>query len=160
MNRSDRAHISSKATTIRRLSSGSYLCSLVPALLVLAFIWPFSGGKDVQMTAGELNPAARATIHLHVGDNNNTELDIKAESLAAPSALTPPKTAYVVWIDPPDAAPQNHGQITVSKDQKAELKTATPYKRFKIYITAENQARIQSPEGPTILSADVTEGKK
>jgi len=111
------------------------------------------------MIAGSSNPAARCTVHLHVGDNGNTELDMKAESLPAPSALTPPKNAYLVWIQPPDAGPQNLGRITPGKDQKAELKTATPYKRFKIFITAEDQAQMQSPEGTTVLSADVTEGK-
>jgi hypothetical protein len=159
MRKTAQSPLSSTTTTLQRRNSGSYFFSFAPALLLLAFVWPFSGGKDVQMIAGPSNPAARCTVHLHVGDNKNTELDMKAESLAAPSALTPPKNAYVVWIQPPDAGPQNLGQITPDKDQKAELKTATPYKRFKIFVTAEDQAQIQSPEGVTILSADVTEGK-
>ena len=159
MNKINQTHSNSALTPSRRIGSGTYLFSFAPALLFLAFIWPFSGGRDVKMMAGELNPAARCTIHLHMGDNGNTELDMKAESLAAPSALTPPKNAYVVWIQPPDGPPQNHGQITIGKDQKAELKTATPYKRFKVFITAEDQAQLQAPEGPTILSADVAEGR-
>ena len=134
------------------------LFSFAPALLLLAFVWPF-GGKDVEMMAGNLNPAARGTIHLHTGDNGNTEMDVKTDSMAPPSSLSPPKNAYVVWIQPPDDAPQNLGQMTVDKDQKAGLKTATAYKRFKLFITAEDQAQLKSPEGPTILSADVAEGK-
>jgi hypothetical protein len=160
MNKTDHTRLSPATTPLRRFGSGSYFFSFAPALLLLAFAWPFSGGKDVQMIAGESNPAARCTIHLHVGDNDNTELEMKAESLAAPSALTPPKNAYVVWIQRAGEAPQNHGQITVGKDQKAGLKTETPYKRFKIFITAEDQAQMQTPEGPTVLSADVAEGKK
>jgi hypothetical protein len=155
----NQTRVSPAITPLRRFSSGSYFFSFAPALLFFALIWPFSGGKDVQMMAGESNPAARGTIHLHVGDNGNTELDMKAESLAAPSALTPSKNAYVVWIEPAGEAPQNHGQISPDKNQKAELKTATPYKRFKVFITAEDQAQIQMPEGPKILSADVAEGK-
>jgi hypothetical protein len=143
----------------RNLSSGKYLFSFAPALLLLAFIWPFSGGKDVELLAGPSNPAARCTVHLHVGDNGNTEMDIKAESLAAPSALTPPKNAYVVWVQPPDSDPQNMGQITPDKDQKAELKTVTPSKRFKVFVTAEDQAQVKTPEGQTILSGEVTERK-
>lgn len=143
----------------RKLSSGKYLFSFAPTLLLLAFIWPFSGGKDVELVAGPTNPAARGTIHVHVGDNGNTEMDIKAESLAAPSALTPPKNAYVVWIQPPDAEPHNLGQISPDSNQKAELKTETPNKRFKIFITAENQAQVRNPEGPTVLSGEVTENK-
>ena len=146
-------------TPSRRFLSGGYYFSFAPALFLLAFVWPFSGGKDVQMLAGATNPAARGTVHLHVGDNKNTEMDLKAESLPAASALTPSKNAYVVWIQPPDSGPQNLGQITPDKDQKAGLKTATTYKRFKIFITAEDRAQMQSPEGPTILSADVAEGK-
>ncbi len=143
----------------RNHNSGTYLFSFAPALLLLALVWPFSGGKDVQMVAGPSNPAARCTIHLHVGDNGNTEMDMKAESLAPPSALTPPKNAYLVWIQPPDAEPHNLGQIAPDKNEKAELKTETPNKRFKIFITAENQAQVKSPEGPTVLSGDVTENK-
>jgi hypothetical protein len=152
--------VSPAITSLRRFNSGNYFYSFAPALLLLAFVWPFSGGKDVQMMAGKSNPAARGTIHLHVGDNGNTELDLKADSLASPSALNPPKNSYVVWIQSPGEAPQNHGQITIDNDQKAELKTATPYKRFKIFVTAEDQPQMQTPEGPTVLSADVAEGKK
>ena len=159
MNKIDQTRLIPSTKPSRSFSSGSYFFSFAPALLLFAFIWPFSGGKDVQMIAGPTNPAARCTVHLHVGDNGNTELDMKAESLAAPSALTPPKNAYIVWIQPPDAGVQNLGQISPGKDQKAELKTATPYKRFKIFITAEDQAQLQAPEGNTILSADVREGK-
>jgi len=159
MNKIDKTRLNSANTASRRLGSGSYFFSFAPMLFVLAFVWPFSGGKDVQMMAGEGNPAARGTIHLHVGDNGNTEINLKADSLASPSALTPPKNAYVVWIQSPDEAPQNKGQIIIDKNQKAEMKTATPFKRFRVFITAEDQAQMQTPEGPTVLSADVAEGK-
>jgi hypothetical protein len=159
MNMTNQTRVSPAITPLRRFGSGSYLFSFAPALLFFAFVWPFSGSKDVQMMAGQSNPAARGTIHLHVGDNGNTELDLKADSLASPSALTPSKNAYVVWIQSPDEAPQNHGQITIDKNQKAELKTVTPYKRFRVFITAEDQPQMQAPEGPTVLSADVAEGK-
>ena len=160
MHKIDQTRVSPASATLRRFNSGGYFFSFAPVLLYLAFVWPFSGGKDVQMMSGESNPAARCTIHMHVGDNGNTELDMKADSLASPSALTPPKNAYVVWIQSPDQAPQNHGQITIDKNQKAELKTATPYKRFRVFITAEDRAQMPAPEGPTVLSADVAEGKK
>ena len=159
MSKTDQRGLITSSKQSRNISSGGYLFSFAPVLLLLAFVWPFSGGKDVEMMAGPSNPAARCTVHLHVGDNGNTEMDMKAESLAAPSALTPPKNAYVVWIQPPDSDPQNMGQITPDKNQKAELKTVTPSKRFKIFVTAEDQAQVKSPEGQTVLSGDVTEGK-
>ena len=143
----------------RRSVAGVRLYSFAPAFLFLAFIWPFSGSKDVRMMAGESTPAARCDIHLHIGGNGNTELDMKADALNPPSALTPPKNAYVVWIQPPGEGVQNLGQISVDKNQKAELKTETAYKRFKIFVTAENEAQLKEPEGPTILSADVAENR-
>jgi len=159
MYKTNQTSSTSTKTPSHRYLCGGYYFSFAPVLLLFAFVWPFSGGKDVQMLAGEANPAARGTVHLHVGDNKNTEMDLKAESMPAASALTPSRNAYIVWIQPPDSGPQNLGQITPDKDQKAELKTQTTYKRFKIFITAEDQAQLQSPQGPTILSADVTEEK-
>lgn len=142
-----------------KFTSGSYFFSFAPTLLAFLFIWPFSGGKDVEMVAGPTNPAARCTVHVDVGDNGNTKLDMKAQSLAPPSAQSPPKNAYVVWIQPPDSDPQNMGQISPDNDQKAELKTVTSNKRFKIFITAEDQAQLKAPEGQTILSAEITENQ-
>lgn len=109
--------------------------------------------------AGELTPAAHCTVHITVGNDQNTELDISADSLAPPSSLTPPRNVYVVWLQPPGKNPQNHGQLAVDKNEKAELKTETPFKRFKVFITAEDQAQLSLPEGPTVLSADVTAKK-
>jgi hypothetical protein len=132
------------------------LFSFTPALLFLALIWPF-GGKDVEMVAGTDNPAARCTVHVDKGGNGNTEMNLKAQSMASPSSLSPAKSVYVVWVQPPGEDAQNLGQLKVSKDQRGEIKTATPYKRFKVFITAEDKAQIKEPEGPTILSGEVTE---
>ena len=137
--------------------SSVHFYSFAPILLGLALVWPFGGGKDVRMLAGSLDPAARCNIHVKGGDSGNTALDMKAESLAAPSALNPPKNAYVVWLQPPDQDAQNIGQLTVGSDEKGELKTVTSFKRFHVFVTAENQAQLHQPEGPVVLSADVAE---
>jgi len=137
----------------------NYLVFL-PAVLCLAFIWPFNGGgeKKIQMMAGNETPAAQATVTAQTGGNNNTELNIKVRELALPSSLTPPENVYVVWVQPPGQSPKNLGELKVDNKQNGNLHSETPYKRFTIFITAEKDAQIQEPQGPRVLSADVARG--
>jgi hypothetical protein len=143
------------ATANSRLS----LLGVMPLALFLAF-WPFSyfgmGGRKVQMTAGPKTPAARATVVIKATKNSNEKLDVKAKSLARPSALNPPAAAYVVWIQPAGQRPQNMGELTVGNNRHAQLKTQTPFKRFKIFVTAQNNPQATTPSGTQILVANVS----
>jgi hypothetical protein len=133
--------------------------SFVLAPLVLgAMLWPFPSAKKVPMVAGHETPAAHGTIMVKDTDNNNAKLDIKVQSLAEPTALTPPKNAYVVWIQPQGEQPQNQGELKVNDKQEGELHTVTPYQRFKVFITAEQNAQAKTPSGPQVLTADVSQG--
>ncbi|HEX3661033.1 MAG TPA: hypothetical protein VHU89_06355 [Acidobacteriaceae bacterium] len=135
------------------------LASAAPMIVCLAFIWPFGGGgRTVHMMAGNVTPAPQGTVQVKTGNNGNTTLDVKARALAPPSSLTPAENAYVLWIQPPDQAAQNQGRIKVDSSENAELQTRTPYKRFKVFITAEENAKAQTPMGPKVLSADVSRG--
>lgn len=133
--------------------------AFLPAVLCLALFWPFGGGgKKVQMMAGKDTPAARGTVIVDTGKNGNTALDIKAQSLAPPSALKPAENVYVVWVQSPGEAPKNLGQLMVNPDESAELKTKTPYKRFEVFITAEGTAQVEEPQGTQVLSATISRG--
>lgn len=158
--------ISSEIVVRHRRTSGRraflYRPGVLPSLLPLvlfAFIWPFGGGgRKVHMMAGSATPAAQGTVTIQTGNNGNTTLDLKVQALAAPSSLSPAANVYVVWIQPPDQNPQNHGQLSVNQSEDGELHTKTPYKRFKVFVTAEQNARIQEPTGPRVLQADVSQG--
>ena len=129
-----------------------------PLILALALFWPFGGGgQKVHMTAGKETPGAQGTVQVQRGDknSNNSKLDIKVDSLAKPSALTPPRNNYVVWIEPEGQSPKNQGELRVNENQKGELKAVTPYKRFKVFITAEESPTPQQPTGPQVLTAQV-----
>lgn len=133
--------------------------ALLPAVLCLALIWPFGGGwKSAKMMAGTVTPGAQGTVRFRTGSNDNTELDIKTSALAPPSSLTPPKNIYVVWLQPPGEDAKDLGALKVGSDEQGELKTVTPNKRFKVFITAEQNGNLKEPEGPIVLSADVTQG--
>lgn len=137
--------------------SNRHFAARMPAVLCLALIWPFGGGwKTVNLMAGANTPAAQGIVKYKTSGNGNTELQIETRSLAPPSSLTPPENAYVAWIHPPGQAIQNLGQLKVNGKEQADLDTETAYKRFHIFITAEQDAQMQQPEGPTVLSADVS----
>jgi len=137
----------------QRLSS--HFFSISPAILLFALIWPFGGGKKVPMMAGTGNPAARGMVILKSGDNGNRAIEIKASSLAAPTSLRPPENVYVVWLQEPDHDPQNIGELRVDDHENGDLQTVTAFRRFKVFITAEQNAQAHMPEGQTVLSADV-----
>ena len=146
-------------TARRYTQRGTTLASVAPLIFCLALIWPFGGGgRKVHMMAGSITPGARGTVNVDTGSNGNTSLDLKAHALAPPSSLTPAENAYVLWIQPPNQEPVNHGRVQVDQHENAELHTKTPYKRFKIFITAEENVRTQTPMGPKVLSAEVSRG--
>lgn len=140
----------------QRLRSQSFY-GILPVVVCLALLWPFGGGRKVDMMSGTKTPGAGGVIIVKKGGNGNTSLDIKAHSLAPPSSLTPAENVYVVWIEPPGHSAQNHGQVAVNQHENAEIHTETPYKRFKVFITAEQNAQVRMPEGPRVLSATVAQ---
>ena len=132
---------------------------LVPFLLGALLFWPFSsGGKKVSMLPSHDTPAARGNITIKSGHGNNANLEIKVQSLAHPTTLTPPKHAYVVWIQAPGDQPQNQGEMMVNNKQQGQLNTVTSYPRFKVFITPEDNAQVKTPTGNEVLSADVLQG--
>lgn len=134
------------------------LAAVLPALLFCAFAWPFSGWKSIAMMSGTTTPGAQGTVRFKIGGNGNTELDITARALAHPSSLTPPQNHYVVWIQPPGENAKDLGALKVNDKEQGSLRTETPNKRFKVFITAEQNINESQPMGPTVLSANVTEG--
>lgn len=131
--------------------------AVFPVVLCFALIWPFGGWKSVHMLAGANTPGAQGTVKFKVGDNGNINLDVLTRSLAPPSSLNPPENTYVVWVQPPGMAPKNYGALKVNSQEQGELKTETPYKRFKIFITAEENPQVEAPMAAPVLSADITE---
>ncbi len=138
-----------------RQTLSSHLFGVWPLILLLGFIWPFDSGKKVEMMAGTDAPAAHGTVILKQGDNGNRQIEVKASSLARPDLLKPPENAYVVWLQEPGHEPQNVGQLKVDDKGNGDLQTVTAFRRFKLFITAEENAQAHEPDGMQVLSADI-----
>ncbi len=112
--------------------------------------------KKYPMAASASVPAATGNVEVGADRNDNSTVKVNVEHLANPGSLTPPETAYVVWIQQRGSdQPDNAGVLEVGNDLKGTLETTTPYKAFDIFVTAENNRAAQSPNGPQILKATV-----
>ncbi len=151
----DRRTVGDRSPAKRSAIQSLYSIALIPILLSFALFWPFGSGKKIEMLAGQSTPAAHGAVDIKVSQNKNTHIDLKVHALAQPSSLIPPANVYVVWIQPPGENPKNEGQLRVDNNLNGELQTEVPYKRFKIFITAEQDPQTQTPMGIQVLSADI-----
>jgi len=129
------------------------LIALLLTFALLAF------GEEIKMkNVATMQPAAAAHLTHQKDNNGNTKLKIHVYHLAKADSLTPPRGTYVVWIEPPGQPPQNMGVIKVNKNLESEFTTRTPFKKFKIYVTAEEGPTVTTPSGDKVLEAYVDRG--
>jgi hypothetical protein len=110
---------------------------------------------EVKLKPGALNPAADGRLNIEHDRNGNTVLTLEVKHLAKPTSLSPPKTAYVVWLQAEGKDPEPVGVLEVNNDLEGKLKATTPYKRFDLFVTAEDNPRIERPSGPEVLRGSV-----
>jgi hypothetical protein len=137
------------------LSTRNALMKKILLSLLLTFALLAFGEKIKMKNVSTLQPAAAAQLTHEKDDNGNTKLKIHVYHLAKPDSLTPPRDTYVVWIEPPGQPPQNMGVIKVNDNLESEFSTRTPFKKFKVYITAEDGPKVTTPSGDKILEAYV-----
>jgi len=107
------------------------------------------------MTAASAVPGARAQVDITKDSNGNTKLKMTVQHLANPANLTPPANGYVVWLRERDGSSENQGQLKMNKNLDASFETVTPFKNFKVFVTAESDFTTRDPSGPEVLTATV-----
>ncbi|NDP22324.1 MAG: hypothetical protein GZ091_14770 [Paludibacter sp.] len=105
-------------------------------------------------------PAAQGTVQVKKDANKNYVITIELSNLAPSTRLTPPMTAYVVWLVTADNMNKNLGQVNTSTNfmsnkLNAKFETVSGIKPTKIFITAENEASVEYPSyNSLILTTD------
>ena len=122
--------------------------------LVLAMFPCVLLARTSKLQSTPVVPGAAGEVKTSKDKNGNTKFSVQVKHLANPSALTPPKSIYVVWIQQPGVAPESQGVLKVNKNLEGKFETSTADKRFDLWITAENDATIKSPSGPEVLRAN------
>lgn len=124
---------------------------VVFAFLLTAAAW----GREDRLTNTGLTPAAMGKVTTDNDRNGNTGVEVEVKHMASPESLTPPKNAYVVWIQPRGKDPELLGLLRVNHELEGSLRATTPYKDFDIFITAEDNPKPSFPSGMTILKGTV-----
>jgi len=112
--------------------------------------------KTYTMQTSTLEPGAVAKLDVKA-NTGNTEMDLKVEHLAKPSLLSQPASNYVVWVQQPDHEAINEGLLRVDDNLKGEVKATTTATRFMVFVTAEDDAKAETPSQRVVLRADVQE---
>lgn len=101
-------------------------------------------------------PAAEGTIKLKKDNNDNYGVKLSVRNLAPADNLVESRDTYVLWANTKGNGIKNLGQLKndkglFSKTLKSELNTSTPFEPESFFITAENKADINYPDGQVIL---------
>lgn len=118
-----------------------------------------SCAKKVTFLTSSVVPAAEGTVKVTKDNNKNYKINVSLSNLAEPGRLQPAKKMYVVWMETDNNATQNIGQINTSTGffggkHKSSFETISINKPTKIFLTAEDDAKVQYPGSQVVLSTD------
>jgi hypothetical protein len=123
--------------------------TLITAAALLAT--PALAEKKFDMNISSNVPAAVGRATIEHDRNKNVRVTLEVEHLAKPQSLAPAKGTYVVWIKPEGQEPSNVGVLRVNDELKGDFRTTTPYKKFDLFVTAEDSPTVSSPSGTEIM---------
>ncbi|MBS4061112.1 MAG: hypothetical protein KG029_11995 [Bacteroidetes bacterium] len=137
---------------IKNLKNIGIICSVAALIFAMS-----SCATRANFLSSSVVPAAKGAVKVTQDKNNNYKISLSISNLAESTQLSPPKSAYVVWLVSDNKSTKNIGQIVsgtgfMSKKLKASFETITSFKPSKIFITAEDDASVQYPYSPVVLT--------
>jgi len=126
-------------------------------LFATVMIFLFSAcAKKVTFLVSPIVPSAQGSVVVKKDHNSNYTIDLNVKRLAEPERLTPPKAAYVLWMETDQSGLQNLGQVKTSSNGfsrmlTSSLKTTSPHQPTGFFITAEDDATVQYPGMMVVL---------
>ncbi len=123
--------------------------TLITAAALMAA--PAMAEKKVEMKTSSTVPAAGGRAILAHDRNKNVRGSLGGRHLAKPQSLAPAKDTYVVWIQPEGQEANNVGVLRVNDELKGDFRTTTPYKKFDLFVTAEDSPTVSTPSGTEIM---------
>ena len=133
-----------------KLTLPSVICAVISLFAVMAW------GKTYTMQTTTLEPGAVAKLDVKP-NTGNTELTLTVEHLAKPTLLSQPASMYVLWVQQAGHEPDNEGVLRVGDSLKGVVKATTTATRFTVLVTAEDDAKAQTPSDRVVLRAVVQE---
>jgi len=130
-------------------------CLLILAAFVLSFGLQACVNK-ARLVSTPVVPAAVGEVEVSTDDNNNTKVKLEVKYLAPPSALSPPRNAYVVWTRTGSANPEKQGVLEIGDDREGKIEFITPASDFEVVVTAEESPDVRYPSSTIALQSEVT----
>jgi hypothetical protein len=129
------------------------------SLLVIAtcFIHASASSQKVHFQESKVVPAAQGMVEISVNKDKGYDVDISILHLASPQRLQPAEKTYIIWMDTERNGTKNLGEMQskdgfLSNTLKATMKTTTPFRPTRIFITAEDVPAISNPHGQQVLT--------
>lgn len=121
--------------------------------LILAAVLVSACSKKVTFPVSEVVPAAEAVLKVEEDSNSNYEINLEVTNLASANRLTPSRRNYVVWMVTKEHGTINIGRLDINRKNKGTLKTSTPYKPIRVFITAEDDNKPVLPSTQVVLNS-------
>lgn len=144
-----------KTQKTKRLTKNIFL-----GILLASVIFMFTScEKKLKFLNSSVVPAAKGTVKVKQDNNKNYVIKVEIVDLAEVERLQPEKQTYVVWMETDSGNKENLGQLKsstgfLSKQHKANLETVSSYKPVRIFVTAEHDINVQSPDRKVYLTTD------
>jgi hypothetical protein len=138
----------------------SFSTKMMQPLLVAAIaILAVSCSRKISFLTSAEVPAARGFVKVKKDNNRNYVIQVELNNLAEVERLQPARKAYVIWMETSEEAVKNIGQIKsasrmLSSKLNASFHSVSALKPTKIFITAEEDAGIQYPGNPVLLTTN------
>jgi len=145
---------------MKRINLNPGINKIVFILATVLMILPLTAcAQKVKFLTSTVVPAAQGSVKVKKDSNKNYQIKIHIDNLAEPNRLTPPKSAYVIWLVTDEKVTQNIGKIKtstnfLSKKLTATFESVTVVKPTKIFITAEVDASVTYPVSEVILETN------
>lgn len=131
----------------------------LPIILLILSITITSCSKKMTLASTSLVPSAQGKVTYKKDNNNNYSISVNIVNLVVPGKLTPPKKAYVVWMETDNRLYKNLGQINsssglFSSTMKGSLNTVTSFDPKEFFISAEDNPNTAYPGNMIVLTTD------
>jgi hypothetical protein len=124
--------------------------------LVILMLGTYLGcAQKVDFQARPMVPASDVTAKVTRDRNENAKINLDIDHLAQPQSLVPPRALYVVWAETPQGRTINLGRLKVNDNRSAKFEGVTPLEKFRLLITAEDQADALVPSRQIVLATEM-----
>ncbi len=123
------------------------------AIILLAVASLQACTPKMNFATSTIAPAVSGDVRVKKDKNSNYIVNVDVANLAPAKNLDPPKNTYLVWMESDDRSVRKLGQLSPSgKALQAKLTATAVSKPDAVFVSAEDNADVEYPAGPTVIT--------